>query len=133
MRKLLILMLFGVLFVPMNGSAKADEVLYCVSKLATGMTKQNSTWREGIFERKRFTVKVIGDFLEVTFLYDLETIECTVPSSTSPHQYACRANFSGKTFVYDKNSKRFVYSIVNTSTYLDTDMPVIYAGTREKF
>ena len=36
MKKLLILMLLGVLFVPMNGSAKADEVLYSQSELATG-------------------------------------------------------------------------------------------------
>ena len=37
MKKLLILMLLGVLFVPMNRSAKADEVLYCQTKLATGL------------------------------------------------------------------------------------------------
>ena len=43
MKKLLILMLLGVLFVPMNGSAKADEVLYCQSELATGLSKQDGT------------------------------------------------------------------------------------------
>ena len=63
MKKLLILMLFGVLFVPMNGSAKAEKVLFCVSKYATGIAlKADGTWREAKFERIRFTVKFIGDF-----------------------------------------------------------------------
>ncbi len=43
MKKLLILMLFGVLFVPMNGSAKADEVLYCQTEIATAVYKDNGT------------------------------------------------------------------------------------------
>tara|TARA_B100000989_G_scaffold294097_1_gene272504 strand:+ start:722 stop:853 length:132 start_codon:yes stop_codon:yes gene_type:complete len=41
MKKLLILMLFSVLFVPMNGSAKADEVFYCQSELTTCLYKEN--------------------------------------------------------------------------------------------
>ena len=40
MKKLLILTLLGVLFVPMVGSAKANEVLYCQSELATGLYKK---------------------------------------------------------------------------------------------
>ena len=42
MKKLLILMLLGVLFVPMNGSAKADEVLYCQSEVATGFYQKTA-------------------------------------------------------------------------------------------
>ena len=60
MKKLLILMLLGVLFVPMNGSAKADEVLYCVSELATGMARKNDTWVTGSFQSKRYTINVTG-------------------------------------------------------------------------
>ena len=62
MKKLLILMLFGVLFVPMVGSAKADEVLYCQSELATGLYPDNGTWRTGTFTKYRYTIKVSGDF-----------------------------------------------------------------------
>ena len=40
MKKLLILMLLGVLFVPMNGSAKADGVLYCQTEMATGLYEE---------------------------------------------------------------------------------------------
>ena len=58
-------MLLGVLFVPMNGSAKADEVLYCQTELATGLVEKNGTWRTASFERKRFTVKAFGDFEKV--------------------------------------------------------------------
>ena len=77
MKKLLILMLLGVLFVPMNGSAKADKALYCVSKYATGITlKADCTWREAKFERKRFTVKVIGDFKAVIGLNEDYLFQC---------------------------------------------------------
>ena len=49
MRILLILMLFGVFFVPTNGSAKADEVLYCQSEFATGLYGENGIWGLKIF------------------------------------------------------------------------------------
>ena len=62
MKKLLILMLLGVLFVPMNGSAKADEVLYCQTELATGLYEENGTWKSGNHTMKRYTIKVVGDF-----------------------------------------------------------------------
>ena len=53
MRKLLILMPLGVLIVPMNDSAKADEVLYCQSELATGLSKQDGTWKTYDFPNER--------------------------------------------------------------------------------
>ena len=130
MRKLLILMLLGVLFVPMNGSAKADEVLYCQSEVATGLYKENGTWKEGGFERKRFTVKVIVDFEAVMFRDNL--LSCSVPFSRYPKELVCH-NKDGLTFVYSQSSRRFVYSYVNTATYLDADTPVLFAGTCEKF
>ena len=53
MKKLLILTLLGVLFVPMNGSAKADEALYSVSEVATGINRSDGFWKEAKFERKK--------------------------------------------------------------------------------
>ena len=53
MKKLLFLTLLGMLFVPMNGSAKADEVLYCQSELATGLSKQDDTWKTYDFPNER--------------------------------------------------------------------------------
>ena len=53
MKKLLILMLLGVLFVPMNGSAKADEVFYCQSAAATGVFEENGIRKSSTFQLKR--------------------------------------------------------------------------------
>ena len=132
MRKLLILMLLGVLFVPMNGSAKADQVLYCQSELATGMGQKNDTWVTGSFKRERYTVKVIGDFEEVTGLDNYLNFDCVVPLKKYPKRIVCR-HWSGKTFLYDKSSKRFVFSSVTIHTYIRTDTPALFAGTCEKF
>ena len=123
-------MLLGVLFVPMNGSAKANEVLYCQSDLATGMAKKNGKWITGDLELERFTVKVLNDFEAVMFRDKL--FACRVPFSRYPKELVCH-NEDGPTFVYDQSSKRFLYSQVNTLTYLDTDTPFLAAGTCEKF
>ena len=136
MKQLLILMLVSVLFVPMVGSAKADEVLYCQSELATGMKKVNGTWKTGNFTKDRYTIKVFGDFERVAGLYADFQFECQFPYPVSyPRQVVCQ-HINGNTFIYDKSSKRFIYSLVNTATYVETsseDTPVIRAGTCEKF
>ena len=45
MKKLLILVLLSVLFVPMNSSAKADEVLYCQGEAASVLYKDDGVWK----------------------------------------------------------------------------------------
>ena len=132
MKKLLILMLLGVLFVPTNGSAKADEVLYCQSELATGMIEKNGTWRTSGFEEKRFTVKVIGDFKKVKGLFAGRNFDCDIPYSSHKHQVVCSYK-SGTSFFYDKITRRFLFANITTSTYLDGDTPALFAGTCEKF
>ncbi len=132
MKKLLILMLLGVLFVPMNGSAKADQVLYCQSEVATGFHEVNGTWREARFQKERYTVKVSGDFEKVTGIEN-RTFDCRVPyERRKPETIICEHK-SGFSFFYDKSSKRFIYSAVNVFTYLGEDTPAIEAGTCEKF
>ena len=132
MKKLLILTLLGVLFVPMNGSAKADEVLYSVSEVATGINRSDGFWKEAKFERKRFTVKVTGDFEKVVGIWDKVVFECKYPYSITDG-VSCQAAV-GESFVYSKSIKRFVYSKVNTASYvLNYTPPVLYAGTCEKF
>ncbi|MDA8575343.1 hypothetical protein N9L79_07395 [Alphaproteobacteria bacterium] len=128
----MILMLFSVLFVPMVGSAKADEVLYCQSELATGLYPDNGTWRTGTFTKYRYTIKVSGDFEKVIGLLEDYQFECAIPNALKPNKVVCQT-FAGETFFYDKSSKRFLYSFVNTNTYLDTDTPAIFAGTCQKF
>ena len=45
-----------------DGLAKADEVLYYQSELATDLYFKNDFWRSGKFKPKRSTVKVNGNF-----------------------------------------------------------------------
>ncbi len=125
MKKLLILMLLGVLFVPMNGSAKADEVLYCQSELATGMVKKNGTWNVTPIQEQRYTIKFIGDFEGITGLYPNKIFKCKVTfPRAQPDRFVCNMDY-GLTYIYDKNSKRFVYANITLSTYLDTDTPAV--------
>ena len=79
MKQLLILTLLGVLFVPMNGSAKADEVFYCQSELATGSVGKDGTWRTGNLKLERFTVKAFGDFEKVRGFGMDRFFECRTP------------------------------------------------------
>ena len=128
-------MLLGVLFVPMNGSAKADDEFICQSELSTGFYKRDGTWKSGNFKLEAFYVRVINDFEAIISLERIP-FECQVPYPLSyPHQVVCSDN-SGLQFLYDKSSKRFVYSAIHTATYIDSDKqepPVIYAGTCKKF
>ena len=105
MKKLLILMLLGVLFVPMNGSARADEVLYCQSELATGMAKENGKWITGDLELMRLTIKVLNDFEAVMFRDKI--FACSVPLIRYPKELVCH-NEDGPTFVYKQSSRGFV-------------------------
>ena len=133
MKKLLVLMLLGVLFVPMNGSAKADEVLYCQTELAPGLAqREDGTWREGSFERKRFTIKVVGDFEEVIGFGNDEPVKCYNPFRRSPNRIMFQ-EMSGNVYFFDKSSLRFLFSKASVSTYLKPDTPVLYAGTCVKF
>ena len=139
MKKLLILMLFGVLFVPMNGSAKADEVLYCQSDLANGLVQnEDGTWREASFKKTRYTIKFSNDYKKMKGLDNkiLGDLSCyTLPLENVKNRYICRLQVfdAGETFIFDLESKRFIYSKVSTTTYLDTDTPIVRAGTCEKF
>ncbi len=135
MKKLLILTLFGALFVPMNGSAKAADEFICQSEVSTGFYKRNGTWKSENFKLKAFYLKVINDFEAITSVERIP-FECQVPYPLSqPNQVVC-GDKSGLQFLYDKSSKRFLYSAIHTATYIDADEhepPIIYAGTCEKF
>ena len=134
MKTLLILTLLGVLFVPMNGSAKADQVLYCQTELATGLYEENGTWKSGNHTMKRYTIKVVGDFEEIISLESDDTAyPCKVPMMPlHPTRVACSDKW-GDTFFYDKKTKRFLHSKANIFTYLGEDTPILFAGTCQKF
>ena len=133
MKKLLILMLLGVLFVPMNGSAKADEVFYCQSEAATGLFEENGIRKSSTFQLKRYTIKFSSDYTIMKGLRD-DYFCLNKPKSTIRNRHICRhLSDIGNTFIFDSQSKRFVFSTANFFTYFDTATPTIEAGTCEKF
>ena len=114
MKKLLILTLLGVLFVPMNGSAKADEVLYCQSEVETGLVEKNGTWKERGFVQKTYTINFSRDYKKMKGLDN--KILGDLPCFTYPHQdlknsHICRSQRRdvGETFIFDSESKRFFF------------------------
>ena len=56
----------------MVGSAEADEMLYCQSELATGLSKQDGTWKTYDFPNEGWTIKGINDFEAVVGLFEKE-------------------------------------------------------------
>ena len=89
MKKLLILMLFGVLFVPMNGSAKADEVLYCQSELATGLSKEDGTWKTYDFPNERWNqlhLQIIYYARELCQAHTCYGLQCVICKTCFPNR-----------------------------------------------
>ena len=133
MRKLLILMLLGVLFAPMVGSAKADEVLYCQSELATAIAKVNGTWITGGAVKERLTIKFSNDYQSVTGVNGETHFKCRkgalvgeIICSTEPP--------IGPIFIYHTENKRFIYSRVTAGTFVNGILPAdMMAGTCQKF
>ena len=138
MKKLLILLLsFGLLIVP---HVKAETVLYCQSELAIGLIKKNGLWKESSFNKKRFTVQFNNDYSSLQGKWGADfPMDCQVIFPYQiPNQIICvNSEGMGDTFMYDKKSKRFLFSSLSAGGYVenssDADTEVLYAGTCEVF
>ncbi len=131
-KSIFLYVLLSVLVLPM--ASKAEGILYCSSELAPGIIKgDNGLWREGSFMQKRFTVKFNDDFTELSGVrYDSMT--CNQSSSSRPNLVFCTTH-DADAFIYDKNTRRFIYSDISAFGYPtnQTDTSQIYAGTCENF
>jgi hypothetical protein len=113
----------------------ADTVLYCQSELATGFINKGTGWVEGSFEKKRFTVKFNDDFTTLEG-FAQGPMDCKINfPDLLPTQLQCLANGGGMSALYDKTTKRFVFSSISIAGYVDlrTDSDNLYAGTCTKF
>lgn len=114
---------------------KAETVLYCQSELGTGFIKEGGVWRESSFKRERFTLKFNDDFsvLEgVTY----KPMECSIQYSHKPNLVFCVHSWGAyETFIYDKTSKRFLFSDSSSGGYVynGTDTDNMFAGTCQSF
>ena len=119
-------------------AAKAEQILYCVSELATGFFKDEGVWRTAEFKGKRFTMKVGGDFETVTI--DDESYSCYGNREFEGYfPIICNSDlpYSSRSLNIDKYSLRFVYSDVSIGGYASTgnesDTDDLHAGKCETF
>jgi len=104
--------------------------------LATGLDKNNGTWKTSNFNTERYTIKFSDDYyklsglskrnwdcLDAYFDKTYNTVTCT-----SPYQ-------DGGSFTFNKKTNRFITINSTVFGYLDngTDNSAISAGTCQKF
>ena len=116
----------------------SEEVLYCTDELATGFIKKSGTWKETFFKQKRFTVKILGDFLGLQA--DEEKFSCYDGGTFGGyHPIICKSEleYSSHSFNFDKNTLRYVRTSISIGGYASTnptpDTEGIYAGKCEQF
>jgi len=132
MKKLLALV-FSLLI---SFNSLGETVLYCQGELATGLDKNNGTWKTSNFNTERYTIKFSDDYyklsglskrnwdcLDAYFDKTYNTVTCT-----SPYQ-------DGGSFTFNKKTNRFITINSTVFGYLDngTDNSAISAGTCQKF
>ena len=127
-----VLITIGLFF---SNTLKAETVLYCQSELATGFINEDGVWKEGSFNRKRFTVKFNDDFSLLEGV-SFNPMECSIQYSHKPNLIHCVHSWGTyQTFMYNKIKKRFLFSNISSGGYVDngTDTEVLYAGTCQNF
>lgn len=113
----------------------ADTVLYCQSELATGFMNKGTGWVERSFDKERFTVKFNDDFTTLEgFAYGPMDCKMNFPDFL-PTQLQCLEKKGGMSVLYDKTTKRFIFSSISIAGYvnLSRDSDNLFAGTCTKF
>jgi len=102
---------------------QAEVVLYCQTELATGIYKDKQTgqWKTGPFHEKRFTIKFDDDYTSVTGLWEDDSLPCAPAFGSFINHLVC-PKASGPTFLYNKSTRRFLYSAAGIMSY-ESDGP----------
>ena len=118
---------------------KAENVLYCESELAIGFIKEDRTWIESGFEKKRFTVKFNDDYTKLEGI-SYAPMDCSIQYETQqPSTLFCvHLAHEYKTFVFDRITKRFLFSSISSGSYVrdesnNYDTENLYAGSCQTF
>lgn len=129
-----------VMGVSFSFNLKAETVLYCQSELHTGFIKKGGKWRTSEFKLNRYTIKFNNDYSELYGLDEWRPYICSSPFEDIPgasDALACLSGYSnGESFIFNKKTKRFVFSSPKISAGYDsnlTDTDNLEAGTCEKF
>ena len=130
MRKLPILTLCGVLFAPMIGLAKADQVLYCEDKAVIG----SSIYEDGEIEpmemtKNKYKVRFYQNFSTMKLYDDEDKYKCEKSLLDGVDIMCQRVEKMGlRKFLYTKQTKRFVFW-----EFVDARFSATSSGTCQKF
>ena len=126
-------------------SAKAEEVFYCTSELATGYVFKNGSWQTSDFELERWTLKFNADDTQVEGLAS-NPMNCTAPYSVldlSHLLFCVNDQHSHQVLIFNKKTKDFEFSGISGFSYAGTDQDTaeeygidtsaLYAGSCEAF
>mgnify|MGYP006120132811 CR=1 FL=1 len=128
MKKLLLLLLL------IPNLVMAENVMYCQDELATGIVKKNGVWKSGNFILERHTIKFNDDYTKSDGFN--KTMNCNTPYGLIDKDLIfCISEFQNTTFVYNKITMRYTYSIISQFSYIKNakDTSSLGAGSCEAF
>ena len=116
---------------------KAEIVLYCQEELLTGFLKDGENWRTINFKKERYTIKFNNDYSELYGLDESRPYICSSAYTHAPDALACLSGFfNGQSFIFNKRTKRFVFSFSKLNAGYDidgTDTDTMTIGTCKIF
>ena len=133
--KLLFGFFLSFLFSP---DLKAENVLYCQTEVATGMSNSSGVWKETNFELVRFTIKFNDDYSILEGITK-EPMVCKKPYvNVLPSRVTCiNELWLSNIFQYDIVSRKFSSVVVSAAGYVhdgeNRDTDSIKGGRCEKF
>jgi len=133
--KIRLTFLVSTFLISLTTQVVADTALYCQSELATGFINKGTGWVERSFDKKRFTVKFNDDFTTLEgFAYEPMDCKINYPDFL-PTQLQCLDKKGGMSVLYDKKTKRFIFSSISIGGHVNLrrDSDNLYAGTCTKF
>ena len=126
---------FFIIGVLISNHSNADHVLYCQEEFNTGFINDEGSWRVANFKLQRFTIKFKNDYSTVEGIQNF-TFSCSPTWKIFPDSLTCRSSWVGKTFMFNKKTKKFQFSNPSPYTGYDvngTDTEHFSVGTCEKF
>ncbi|MAV75749.1 MAG: hypothetical protein CL691_03925 [Cellvibrionales bacterium] len=113
----------------------AEEVLYCIDELGTGISKESSysAWESSGMKPERRTMKFSDGYTKMTFIGENLTCIDMIPN------YVSCTEERGLNVQYDLGTKRYVFAFNNGLAYLKNEakidllMSYISVGKCESF
>lgn len=125
------LILLGMVVGTANAEELTDTVYYCSAEASGGVAKQDGSWIGGIFEKDRYSVKLLKSPNGFQIKMDGFLFFC---ASSVESSLICHHPSSGRTMMFNEAKDRFIYSSGTPFSYiLDDNTASVSVGTCESF